>query len=116
MKEGPPSARCEHIPLAPHAFHVLLALESGPLHGYAIMKRVEAASGVPVGPGAVYGALNRLEAAGLATEGDTKKPSRGGRARQEYEITRAGLEALRAEVARLARLVTLAGERDLLPG
>jgi len=115
MHDAPSERAGQHAPLAPNAFHVLLALERGPLHGYAIMKRVAETSGMPVGPGAVYGALNRLEAAGLVAGGAVREPERGSRARQEYEITEEGLVALRAEAARLARLVELAGDRDLLP-
>jgi DNA-binding PadR family transcriptional regulator len=110
------SAQTERdVPLAPHAFHVLLALEREPLHGYAIMKQVRETADGSVGPGAVYGALQRLEAAGLVREGRRLEPDRGSRPRQEYEITRAGLAALRAEALRLARLVRLAAERDLVP-
>lgn len=104
-----------HLPLATHSFHVLLALERQPLHGYAIMKRVEETAGTSVGPGAVYGALDRLEAAGLAREGAVKPPERGSTPRQEYEITEAGLAALRAEAARMAGLARLAARRNLLP-
>lgn len=116
MPHRPTAPDSAHVPLAPHAFHVLLALERGPLHGYAIMKQVQVTSGTTVGPGAVYGALSRLEVAGLATEGAVREPRRGSHPRQEYEITEAGLEALKAEAARLVRLVELAGDRDLLPG
>ena len=35
------------------------------LHGYAIMTDVEEISGVPLGPGTLYGALARLERRGL---------------------------------------------------
>jgi len=103
------------VPLAPHAFHVLLALERESLHGYAIMKQVQETADSLVGPGAVYGALQRLEAAGLVREGRRLDPERGSRPRQEYEITQAGLAALRGEARRLARLVRLASERDLVP-
>lgn len=116
MQEDPLTSAAEHVPLAPHAFHVLLALEAGPLHGYAIMKEVQATSGKAVGPGAVYGSLNRLEASGLAAEGATREPRRGAHRRQEYEITETGRRALRAEAARMARLVELAGDHGLLPG
>lgn len=104
----------EAIPLSPHAFHVLLALEQGPLHGYAIMKEVQVTSGASVGPGAVYGALQRLEAAGLAREGARREPTRGSHPRQEYEITPRGIAALRAEARRFVGLVRLAAERNLV--
>ena len=34
-----------HLPLTPAVFHVLLALADGDVHGYAIMKEVEARTG-----------------------------------------------------------------------
>ena len=55
-------------PLTPVVLHVLLALADGPLHGYAVMKRVEEDSGIAMGPGTVYGALQRLEEAGWIEE------------------------------------------------
>ncbi len=104
----------EAIPLSPHAFHVLLALERGPAHGYAIMKEVQVTSGISVGPGAVYGALQRLEAAGLTREGAQREPERGSRPRQEYEITARGVAALRAEARRFVGLARIATERNLV--
>jgi hypothetical protein len=47
-------------PLTPAVFHVLLALSDGPLHGYAVMRQVEAESHLVMGPGTVYGSLSRL--------------------------------------------------------
>ena len=97
-----------------YALHVLLALEQGSLHGYAIMKEVQVASGASVGPGAIYGALQRLEAAGLVREAGQGVPDRGSRPRQRYEITEAGVETLKAEARSLARLVRLAAQRHLI--
>ena len=103
------------VPLSPTSFHALLALQSGPLHGYAILKLVEETSGASVGPGAIYGALQRLEEAGFVREGKQADPQRGFRRRQEYEITQSGLAALRAEAQRLADLSRLIAQRNLLP-
>ncbi len=102
-------------PLSPVAFHTLLALHGAPLHGYAIMKEVEATSGSGAGPGAVYGAIQRLEEAGLIREGRRLEPSRGSHPRQEYEITERGVIALRAEARRFTRLADLVARRDLVP-
>ena len=57
------------VPLTPAVFHILLALADGPLHGYGIMQAVEtSASGEPaMGPGTIYGSLQRMEEAGLVT-------------------------------------------------
>lgn len=101
--------------ISPIAFHTLLALQAGPRHGYAIMKEVEATSGSAVGPGAIYGAIQRLDEAGLIQEGRRLEPERGSRQRQEYEITDAGHAALVSEARRLAQLTRLVAERKLLP-
>src|ERR671913_433157 len=55
-------------PLTPAVFHILLALTEGPLHGYAIMQSVDASSGAAMGPGTIYGTLERLETCGYVKE------------------------------------------------
>lgn len=98
--------------LSRSAFHVLLALQRQPLHGYAIMKEIEATTGTAARPGAIYGAIQRLEAAGLVREGELVEPQRGSHQRQEYQITSAGREALRAEAERFVALARLVLQRD----
>jgi len=44
---------------------ILLALSGAPLHGYAIQQEIERRTGVRFGPGTLYGAIARLEAANL---------------------------------------------------
>ncbi len=103
-------------PLTPVVFHVLLSLTDGPLHGYGIMKRVQDESGIPMGPGTVYGSLNRLLDSGWVAEagedGEGDDDPRRGRA---FELTPAGEEALRTEVGRITRLAHLEGVRRLAP-
>ena len=55
-------------PLTPAVFHILLA--DGPRHGYAIMQAVEESAGTEMrmGPGTIYGSLQRMEEAGLVRE------------------------------------------------
>jgi len=68
---------------------VLSSLAGGPKHGWAITQDVEASTGTRLGPGTLYGALTRLEAAGLVRAlpaEDRRKP---------YELTAAGAQALR---------------------
>lgn len=101
-------------PLTPAVFHVLLALGDGPLHGYAIMKRVEAESGLRMGPGTVYGSLDRLTAAGWIAETDADGPDDVRRGRS-FELTADGRVALGAEAARITRLARLVGVRRLAP-
>ena len=47
------------------ALHVLISLADGPKHGYALTEDIAALSGKRPGPGTHYGALTRLEQAGL---------------------------------------------------
>lgn len=101
-----------HEPLTPAVLHVLLALAEGPLHGYAIMQRVEEESGVQMGPGTVYGSIQRLEVQGLVRERDDEGEGR----RRVYEITESGKAALEAEAVRLHRLNELVRARRIATG
>ena len=49
-------------PLPAASLHVVFALLDGELHGYALMRRVDELSdgSVRMGPGTLYGTLNRL--------------------------------------------------------
>ena len=88
-----------------HLDTVLLAgLREGPLHGYALARRVAARSGgvFELGEGALYAALHRLERAGLVS---SRWEREAGRKRRVYELTRAGaatLDERRREWAALA--------------
>lgn len=105
--EAEPSTR----PLTAAVFHVLLALADGPCHGYAIMSSVRdnVEGGRRVGPGTIYGTLQRLEDAGLVQE----IPGEG--RRRSFELLPAGRAALEAEALRLTRLAELVRERHVLP-
>jgi DNA-binding PadR family transcriptional regulator len=99
-------------PLTPVVFHILLAMVDGEKHGYAIMKHVEEHSGQVMGPGTVYGSIQRMEEAGLVRES-----SRSGKGRRRlYEMTAAGRSALRAEARRIDRVAGLARARGLVAG
>jgi DNA-binding PadR family transcriptional regulator len=100
-------------PLTPAVFHVLLALAEGPLHGYAIMQAVElsAGSAVRMGPGTIYGSLQRMEAAGLVKEVAGGADDR----RRMFALQPAGRRALISEAERLARLAALVRAKRLLP-
>jgi len=67
---------------------ILTSLAGGPKHGYALIKDIEALSGVVLGPGTLYGALSRLEEQGLVTPGEAE-----GR-RRPYVLTAGGAAAL----------------------
>src|SRR5262245_57957977 len=97
-------------PLTPAVFHILLALAEGPLHGYAIMQAVEASAGEEMGPGTIYGSLQRMEAAGLVKELAPRADDR----RRVFALQTAGRRALVAESRRLSRLASLVRARRLL--
>ncbi len=102
-------------PLTPPVFHILLSLTDGPLHGYAVMKRVEAESGIRMGPGTVYGSLQRLTEAGWVRESN-EAPGGDARRGSAFELTEAGTEALRHEAWRITRLARMEPVRTLVRG
>jgi len=77
---------------------VLTSLASGPKHGFALIKDVEAFAGVRLGPGTLYGCLSKLEAAGLVQALPAEDR------RHPYRVTAAGIEALRTELVEVARV------------
>jgi DNA-binding PadR family transcriptional regulator len=78
------------------SLYILLALSDGPKHGYAIMTDVEETSGVPLGPGTLYGALARLEQRGLI------EPLEPVERRRPYRLTGLGATTLKAQLDGLA--------------
>lgn len=104
----------QQAPLTPAVFHILLALSQSGLHGYAIMKQVEADSrgAVTMGPGTLYGSLKRMIDAGLIQESDKRTdPALDDERRIYYELTRAGRAALAAELKRYRSVVAVAEGR-----
>lgn len=109
----------EAEPLTPAVLQILLALAGGELHGYAIMKVVEADSGgkVKMGPGTLYGSLNRMLQAGFVAQTEERPdPDKADIRRRYYRLTALGESALRQELSRLQRLVTLPASQKLLGG
>jgi DNA-binding PadR family transcriptional regulator len=92
-------------PLTPAVFHILLALFGKERHGYDIMQQVQADSvgAVKMGPGTLYGSLDRMIEAGLVTKGDTRDLRR-----IYYKLTTLGKATLKAETKRLSRLAVIA--------
>ena len=89
------------------SLHIVLALLEGELHGYALMRRVgELSDGaVKMGPGTLYGTLNRLVDDGLITETTDRATHAETERRRYYELTGAGRSVALAELARLQNLV-----------
>ena len=82
------------------SFLVLTALAQGPMHGYAILKDVEATSGgaVRLGVGTLYGALERLAERHLVEVAAEEVVD--SRLRRTYRLTPDGAALLAAEAQR----------------
>lgn len=104
----------DFIPLKQSTYCVLLALADGELHGYAIMQAVETSAGADMrmGPGTIYGSLQRMEEAGLVRELTTLGDDR----RRIFGLQPAGRRALEAEAHRLTRLTALVRAKRLITG
>ena len=108
----------ELLPLTPPVFHLLVALSDGERHGYALMRQVAADTdgALQLGPGTLYGCLQRMLAAGLIAESDQRSdPQLDDERRRYYRITDFGMRVVTAEAKRLAAAVTVARARRLLP-
>ena len=87
------------------SLYILASLGEGPKHGYAIMTDVEAISGAPLGPGTLYGALDRLEKRGMieALEPvDRRRP---------YRLTALGATTLKVQLDALAGFARIGLQR-----
>jgi len=100
-----------HLPLAPRDLLVLAVLAEGPLHGYGVIKAVEARSrsGVLLDPANLYRVLRRMSELGWI-----RPAARGDSRRRTYEVTPDGRSVLAAELTRLESL--LAHARPALAG
>lgn len=77
---------------------ILTSLAGSPKHGYALIKDIQGFAGVTLGAGTLYGALAKLEDAGLVEalpEQDRRRP---------YQITPAGRDQLRERLSEAARI------------
>jgi DNA-binding PadR family transcriptional regulator len=94
----------KYLPLSEATFYILVALDE-PLHGYAIMQKVEAISEgtVVIGPGTLYGAFTTLEKQGLIEK--VKEEDR----RKSYGLTERGREVLAEQLRRLQIMVRNGG-------
>ncbi len=100
--------------LTASSFQVLLALADHPKHGWAILKDIEGSSGTAMSAGTLYGLLKRLLEQELVSEADERPPERwDDERRRYYQLTPAGREAARREVARLEQTLATARHRGL---
>jgi DNA-binding PadR family transcriptional regulator len=105
-------------PLTPAVFHILLALADVERHGYGIMQEVSARTNARVilGPGTLYGSINRMLEAGLIEETPERAdPQLNDERRRYYRLTPNGRAAAIAEVDRLEQLLRMARAKNLLP-
>jgi DNA-binding PadR family transcriptional regulator len=94
-----------HLPLAPRDLLILAVLAEGPLHGYGIIKAVEArsSSGVLLDPANLYRVLRRMRALEWIREEED-----GEERRRTHRIMPKGRAILAAELGRLERLLAQA--------
>ncbi|WP_158748366.1 PadR family transcriptional regulator [Acidobacterium sp. S8] len=97
----------KHLPLTPAVFAILLALVDGEKHGYAIMQ--EARQHTTMGPGTLYGSIDRLLASGLVRETGISEDER----RRYYALTALGKRVIMAETQRLERAIQLARRKGI---
>jgi DNA-binding PadR family transcriptional regulator len=100
-----------YLPLTPVSLHILLTLEDGVEHGYAIKRIVEERTHgiVRLGAGTLYHAIGSLAKRRLVAECPPPSPDAAGSSRWRfYQITPLGRRVLKAEVARLEADVALA--------
>jgi PadR family transcriptional regulator PadR len=84
---------------------ILRTLDAGPLHGYAIARRIKQCSAevLEVEEGSLYPALNRMLLKGwLRAEWGTSETNRKARF---YELTKAGRKQLAAEATEFNKLI-----------
>ena len=86
----------KYLPLTESTYYIMLTLVE-PLHGYAVMQKIEEISKgtVKVGPGTLYGAFTSLEKEGLIVK--VKEEDR----RKSYVLTPKGKKVLMNQIKRL---------------
>lgn len=95
-------------PMPAASMYLLLALLGGENHGYALMRLVDeqSHSAVRMGPGTLYGTLNRLLADSLIVETTKDCDREGNERRRYYRLTQDGDRVARVELDRLRSLVS----------
>lgn len=101
------------IPLSPAVFAVLLSLAEGEKHGYQIMKDALSPDGgaIRLGPGTLYGSLDRMMRDGLVAESGVSDDER----RRYYKLTAHGRSVLVTELERLDVAIRAGRSLGLLP-
>jgi DNA-binding PadR family transcriptional regulator len=110
------------LPLTPVVLHILLAVadERQGRHGYAVAREVEELTDghIRMGPGTLYGSIQRMLEASLIEEAQRPRRVRGqpdeDERRRYYRITPFGRRVLELEVTRLAHVVAIARRKQIL--
>jgi len=84
---------------------ILSSLAGGGKHGYAMMEDIQAMTGVRLGAGTLYGAITRLEQAGLIEALPTNDR------RRPYRLTAQGAAILRQTLSDLEKFAGLGLKR-----
>ena len=84
---------------------ILASLAGGEKHGYAMMEDIHAIAGIRMGAGTLYGAITRLEQAGLieALPADDR--------RRPYRLTTRGADMLRQTLSDLEKFASIGLKR-----
>jgi DNA-binding MarR family transcriptional regulator len=114
-------------PLSPAVFAILLSLAEGEKtgspstgpgrwggkHGYLIMKdaRSPQGGGIQMGPGTLYGSIERMIRDGMVEESGVSDDER----RRYYRLTTTGQSVLAGELSRLDAAVSSARSLGLIP-
>jgi DNA-binding PadR family transcriptional regulator len=107
------------LPLTPVVLHILLALSDGERHGYAIAQEIEETTDgrVRMGPGTLYGSIQRMLASSLIEEAASRRKTTDDDARRRYyRATSFGRQVLALELERLNTVVRLARQKRLIGG
>ena len=109
-----PAPPIDQLPLSVPVFQILLSLVDRDLHGYALIKDIEARTEgeVRLTASTLYGAVARLLEGGLI---DERAPGGESPRRRTYRLTRGGRRLLEREAERLARAAGWAAAKRLLP-
>ncbi len=102
------------LPLAPATFHILIALATQDLHGYAIIQEVRdrTQGKVRLGAGTLYRSIQRMLEQGLIIEvRERPSPELDDQRRRYYRIAPFGTEVAKAETERLSQIVDMARSR-----
>jgi DNA-binding PadR family transcriptional regulator len=108
-----PSEAVEALPLSETTFLILVSLNGGPKHGYAIMKEVEELSQgrVRLSTGTLYGAIKRMLADTWIRRVEETAQTQDRRERKSYALSERGGRILEAELQRLRKLLEISERR-----